>query len=57
MFSDSEQLAKFAADAGVDVTLALGHQLPHVYQVVLEAHEAVAATDQIGAFLRSQVVG
>jgi monoterpene epsilon-lactone hydrolase len=55
LFSDAQRLAEFAGNAGVDVTLQLGEGLPHVYQTVLEAPEAVSATDQIGAFLRAKV--
>jgi epsilon-lactone hydrolase len=55
LFSDAQRLAEFATKAGADVTLRLGEGLPHVYQAVLEAPEAVAATDQIGAFFRAKV--
>jgi epsilon-lactone hydrolase len=55
LLSDSEQLAKSAAAAGVDVTLQLGDALPHVYPAMLGTPEAAEATDQAGAFLRERV--
>jgi epsilon-lactone hydrolase len=55
LFSDSERLAELATKAGVDVTFQIGEGLPHVYQIVLEAPEAVSATDQVGAFLRTKL--
>jgi len=54
LFSDSERLAKAAAEAGVDVTLEIGEGLPHVYQIMLGTPEAAKATEQIGKFLRAR---
>ena len=34
LLSDSERLATAAAQAGVDVTLEIGEDLPHVYQLL-----------------------
>ena len=55
LLSDSERLAKAAAKAGVDVTLQIGEDLPHVYQSMLGTPEAAKATEQIGKFLRARV--
>lgn len=55
LFSDSERLARAAAEAGVDVTLDVGDGLPHVYQLLFGTPEAARATEQIGAFLRARV--
>ena len=55
LLSDSERLAKAAAEAGVDVTLEIGEGLPHVYQILLGTPEAANATEQIGKFLRARV--
>jgi epsilon-lactone hydrolase len=55
LLSDSERLAKAAAEAGVDVTLQIGEGLPHVYQLLLGTPEAAEATEQIGKFLRARV--
>jgi monoterpene epsilon-lactone hydrolase len=55
LFSDSERLAKAAAEAGVDVTLEIGDGLPHVYPLLLGTPEAADATDRIGKFLRARV--
>ena len=55
LLSDSERLAKAAAEAGVDVTLQIGEGLPHVYQLLLGTPEAAEATEQAGKFLRSRV--
>jgi epsilon-lactone hydrolase len=52
LLSDSEDLAKAAAAAGVDVTLQAGEGLPHVYPAMLGTPEATEATDRAGAFLR-----
>ena len=55
LLSDSERLARAAAEAGVDVALDVGDGLPHVYQLLLGTPEAAKATDQIGEFLRARV--
>jgi monoterpene epsilon-lactone hydrolase len=55
LLSDSERLARAAADAGVDVALEIGEGLPHVYQLLLGTPEAAEATQQIGTFLRARV--
>jgi epsilon-lactone hydrolase len=55
LLSDSERLAKAAAQAGVDVTLEIGEGLTHVYQLLLGTPEAAQATEQIGTFLRARV--
>jgi monoterpene epsilon-lactone hydrolase len=54
LLSDSERLARTAAEAGVDVTLQIGEGLPHVYQSMLGTPEAAEATEQIGKFLRAR---
>jgi epsilon-lactone hydrolase len=54
LLSDSEELAKSAAAAGVDVTTSVREGLPHVYQAMADTPEAVAATDHAGAFLRDK---
>lgn len=55
LLSDSERLAKAAAEAGVNVTLLLGQGLPHVYRSMLGTPEAAGATRQIGKFLRARM--
>ena len=55
LFSDSERLAAAAAKAGVDVTLAVGEGLPHVYPIMAGTPEAAQATEQAGTFLRARV--
>jgi monoterpene epsilon-lactone hydrolase len=55
LLSDSERLARAAADAGVDVTLQVGEGLTHVYQLLLGTPEAAGATEEIGTFLRARV--
>jgi monoterpene epsilon-lactone hydrolase len=55
LLSDSERLAKAAAEAGVDVTLESGDGLPHVFQLMLGTPEAAEATERIGKFLRAKV--
>ena len=55
LLSDSERLARAAAEAGVDVTLDVGEGLPHVYQLSLGTPEAAEATEKIGKFLRARV--
>jgi monoterpene epsilon-lactone hydrolase len=54
LLSDSERLARAAAEAGVDVTLDVGEGLPHVYQLLLGTPEAAEATEKIGKFLRAR---
>jgi epsilon-lactone hydrolase len=54
LLSDSEELAKSAAAAGVDVTVQAGEGLPHVYPAMLGTPEAAEATEQVGAFLRDK---
>ena len=55
LLSDSERLARAAAEAGVDVTLDVGEGLPHVYQLLVGTPEAAEATEKIGKFLRARV--
>jgi epsilon-lactone hydrolase len=55
LLSDSERLARAAAEAGVDVSLEIGEGLPHAYQIMLGTPEAAEATGRIAKFLRSQV--
>jgi epsilon-lactone hydrolase len=55
LLSDSERLARAAADARVDVTLDVGEGLPHVYQLLLGTPEATRATKEIGKWLRDRV--
>ena len=55
LLSDSERLARAAAEAGGDVTLDVGEGLPHVYQLLLGTPEAAEATEKIGKFLRARV--
>jgi monoterpene epsilon-lactone hydrolase len=55
LLSDSERLARAAAEAGVDVTLHIGEGLPHVYPLLLGTPEAAEATEQIGRFLQARV--
>ena len=52
LLSDSERLAKAAAEAGVDVHLEVGQGLPHVYALMLGTPEAAEAIERIGKFLR-----
>jgi monoterpene epsilon-lactone hydrolase len=54
LFSDSERLARAAAEAGVEVTLQLGEGLPHAYPILLDTPEAAEATGQIATFLRAR---
>jgi monoterpene epsilon-lactone hydrolase len=55
LLSDSERLARAAAQAGVEVILEIGEGLPHVYPIMLGTPEAAQATEQIGKFLRARV--
>jgi monoterpene epsilon-lactone hydrolase len=55
LLSDSERLARAAAETGVDVSLEIGGGLPHVYQIVLGTPEAAKATERIGKFPRARV--
>jgi monoterpene epsilon-lactone hydrolase len=55
LLSDSERLAEAAAEAGVDVLLEVGEDLPHVYQLALGTPEAAEATERVGKFLRARV--
>jgi monoterpene epsilon-lactone hydrolase len=55
LFSDSERLARAAAEAGVDVRLEIGEGLPHAYPILLGTPEAAKATEEIGKFLRARV--
>jgi epsilon-lactone hydrolase len=52
LFSDSERFAQSAANDGVDVTLNVADQLPHVYHGALDTPEATAAVRQIADFTR-----
>jgi epsilon-lactone hydrolase len=54
LLSDSEELARSAAAAGVDVSVQLCEGAPHVYPAMLGTPEAAEATDQAGAFLRDK---
>jgi monoterpene epsilon-lactone hydrolase len=54
LFSDAQRLAEAASAAGVEVTLEIRDGLPHVYQSVLPAPEATAATTRMGIFLRTR---
>ena len=55
LLSDAERLAAAALRAGVDVTLHIGEDLPHVYPIMLGTPEAAQATEQTGDFLRTWV--
>jgi epsilon-lactone hydrolase len=55
LLSDSERLAKAAADAGVDVTVQINEGLPHFYQAMAGTPEAAEATSHIAAFLQARV--
>ena len=55
LLSDSEELAKAATAAGVEVTLHAGEGLPHVYPGMPGTPEAAEATGQAGAFLRGRL--
>lgn len=55
LLSDSVELAKAAAAAGVDVTLHTGEGLPHVYPGMAGTPEADEATSQAGEFLRAKL--
>ena len=55
LLSDAERLAAAARRAGVDVTLHIGEDLPHVYPIMLGTPEAAQATEQTGNFLRTRV--
>lgn len=50
LLSDSEGLARAAADAGVDVTLHVADGLPHVYHGALDTPETIAAISQMAEF-------
>jgi epsilon-lactone hydrolase len=50
LLSDSERLAKAAAEAGVNVTLDVAEGLPHVYQGALDTPESASALRQIADF-------
>jgi monoterpene epsilon-lactone hydrolase len=50
LLSDSERLASAAAQAGIDVTLHVADELPHVYQGALDTPETAKATRQIADF-------
>lgn len=52
LLSDSERLARVAAEAGVDITLHVGEGLPHVYQAAVATPEALSAMRQIADFIR-----
>jgi acetyl esterase/lipase len=52
LLSDSESLAKAAADAGVSVTLQIADGLPHVYHGALDTPETAEAALQIAEFAR-----
>jgi epsilon-lactone hydrolase len=55
LLSDSERFADAARAAGVDVTLRVGKDLPHVFPLALGTPEAAEATETIGAFLRQRL--
>lgn len=48
LLSDSERLARAAAEAGVDVALEIGEGLRHVYQLLLGTPEAAETTGRPG---------
>jgi monoterpene epsilon-lactone hydrolase len=54
LLSDSERLARAAAETGVDVSPEIGEGL-HVYQIMLGTPEAAKATERIGKFLPARV--
>jgi len=53
LLSDSERLAKAAADAGVSVMLQIADGLPHVYHGALDTPETAEATRRIAEFART----
>ena len=53
LLSDSERLARAAADAGVNVTLNVADGLPHVYHNALATPEATIAIAQLAEFTRA----
>ena len=55
LLSDAERLAAAALRVGVDVTLHIGEDLPHVYPIMLGTPEAAQATEQTGDFLQTRV--
>jgi len=55
LHDDSIRLADRLEEAGADVKLEIGEGLPHIWPIFSFHPEAVAATDRIGAFLRSHV--
>ena len=57
LLSDSERLADAARAIGVDVTLKVGSDLPHVFPLALGTPEAAEATETIGALLRRYMSG
>jgi epsilon-lactone hydrolase len=52
MFSDAQRLAEAAVAAGVETVFEVGEGLPHGYQIIADAPEAIEATNRAGAFLR-----
>ena len=51
LFDDATRLVEAAVAAGVEARLEVGEGLCHVFQSLPVAHEAIAATDRIGAFI------
>ena len=51
LLADSTRLVDALQQAGVDVELVVGEDLPHVFQVFATTPEAVASTDRLGRFL------
>ena len=52
LFSDSERLARAAAEAGVEVVLDVAEDLPHVYHGALDAPETMRAVAQMAEFAK-----
>jgi epsilon-lactone hydrolase len=55
LLSDSERLARTAAETGVDVSPEIGEGLPPVSQTMLGTPEAAKATERIRKFLPVRV--
>lgn len=54
LLSDSKRLAAKAKQAAVEVYIAVGEGLPHVYPLLLGTPEAAEATAQMASFLRAR---
>lgn len=55
LLDDSRRMAERAHAAGVDATLEVWDELPHVFQFYPELPEAQQALDRIGAFARKHL--